>query len=49
MEWMPEAPQLCSDVPASRSILRKMIPLRPKSCVFARVLDANDLLDHNVG
>jgi hypothetical protein len=24
-------------------------PLRPKSCVFARVLDANDLLDHNVG
>ena len=49
MEGMPGAPQLCFDVPASRSILRKMIPLRPKSCVFARVLDANDLLDHDVG
>jgi hypothetical protein len=25
-----------------------MIPLRPKSCV-SRALDANDLLDHDVG
>ena len=48
MEGMPGAPPLMPRRPGIQIQLRKVIPLRPKSCV-SRALDANDLLDHDVG
>ena len=48
MEGMPEAPPLMPRRPGIQIQLRKVIPLRPKSCVSC-ALDADDLLDHDVG
>ncbi len=47
-EGMPEAPPLMLRRPGIQIQSRKVIPPPPKFCV-SRALDANDLLDHDVG